>query len=261
MTTLSTSTSTATTTARAERITGLRWWREVLYVLVFYGVYSAVRNTQGSAAVSAEHAFNNATQIIRAEEWLAIFVEEPIQEAFLDARWFIQFWNVFYGTAHFAVTAFALIWCFRRLPERYARWRNTLAWMTGLALIGFALYPLMPPRLLPASYGFVDTLKDIGGLWSFDSGAMAKVSNQYAAMPSLHIGWSTWSACVLWQLFPRRTVRVLAVTYPFLTTFCIVVTGNHYLLDAAGGLVVFGAGWFVSGVVERVVNSSRASAD
>ena len=259
MTTLSAPSSTTSPAVRAERITGLRWWREVVYVLVFYGVYSAVRNTQGSAAVSARHAFNNAKQIIRAEEWLAIYVEEPIQEAFLDARWFVQFWNVFYGTAHFVVTAFALIWCFRRLPERYARWRNTLAWMTGLALIGFALYPLMPPRLLPASYGFVDTLKDIGGLWSFDSGAMAKVSNQYAAMPSLHIGWSTWSACVLWQLFPRPTVRVLAVAYPFLTTFCIVVTGNHYLLDAVGGLVVFGAGWFVSGVIERLT-SPRASA-
>ena len=259
MTTLS-APSTTTTTARAERITGLRWWREVVYVLVFYGVYSAVRNTQGSAAVSAGHAFNNAKQIIRAEEWLAIYVEEPIQEAFLDARWFIQFWNVFYGTAHFAVTAFALIWCFRRLPERYARWRNTLAWMTGLALIGFALYPLMPPRLLPVSYGFVDTLKEIGGLWSFDSGAMAKVSNQYAAMPSLHIGWSTWSACVLWQLFPRTTVRVLAVAYPFLTTFCIVVTGNHFLLDAAGGLVVFGAGWFVSGLVERLQRAPQSAA-
>lgn len=242
------------------RAATLRWWREVLYVLAFYGVYSAVRNTQGSAAVSARHAFNNAKQIIRWEEWLHIYNEEAVQQAFLGARGFIQFWNVYYGTAHFVVTAGALIWLFRRRPERYALWRNTLAWTTGLALIGFALYPLMPPRLLAPSYGFVDTLKEIGGLWSFDSGAMAKVSNQYAAMPSLHCGWALWVSFVLWPVATKAWARLLVVLYPLITVFCIVVTANHYYLDAVGGVVVFAWGYGMAWLtVHRLVPALHAS--
>jgi hypothetical protein len=256
----------AVATQTQQRVTTLRWWREVLYVAAFYGVYTAVRNTQGSAVVSARHAFNNAKHIIRWEEWLHLYHEEAIQQAFLGARRFIQFWNVYYGSAHFVVTAAALIWLFRRMPERYPLWRNTLAWTTALALIGFALYPLMPPRLLPSSYGFVDTLKDIGGLWNFDSGAMAKVSNQYAAMPSLHCGWALWVSCVVWPAARAPWARLLVILYPFITLFCIVVTANHYVLDAAGGVIVFAAGygmaWLtVQYVVPRLQGQARAPGD
>jgi hypothetical protein len=219
-------------------------------------VYTAIRNS-GAATDNAAIAFRHAKQIIRAEEWLHSFHEEAIQQAFLGWRGFIEFWNVFYGTAHFIVTIGALILLFVKMPERYPRWRNTLAAATGLALFGFWLYPLMPPRLLPVSYGFVDTLKDIGGLWSFDSGTMAKISNQYAAMPSLHCGWSIWSACVLWPMARNRPLRVLVVIYPVLTLFCIVVTANHYWLDAAGGVAVLAAGYGVSGLMQRAAPKRR----
>ncbi|HEV7888755.1 MAG TPA: phosphatase PAP2 family protein, partial [Acidimicrobiales bacterium] len=149
----------------------LRWWREALYILAFYAVYTAVRNTQGSAAVSEAHARANAYRVIDIERALHVFQEHRIQHAFLDWRLFIQFWNVFYGTAHFVVTALALVVMFRAMKGRYPLWRNTLACTTALALIGFATFPLMPPRLLH-EYGFVDTLQAFGGLWSFDSGAM-----------------------------------------------------------------------------------------
>lgn len=220
----------------------LRWWRELVYILAFYSVYSAVRNTQGSAAVSAAHAMGNALEIIRWEDMLGIYWEQSIQQAFLGNRLFIGFWNVFYGSFHFVVTAGALILLFRRFPERYRRWRNTLAFTTGLALIGFATYPLMPPRLLPSSYGYVDTLRTYGTLWSFDSGAMQKISNQYAAMPSLHFAWSTWSALVLVPAVRARWAKALAATYPFMTLFAIVVTANHFILDAAGGALVLAVG-------------------
>jgi hypothetical protein len=220
----------------------LRWWKEVLYILAFYGVYSAIRNSQGSATVSAAHAFNNARHVISLERALGIFHEEAVQEAFLGQRWFIQFWNLFYGTFHFVVTVVALVLLFRRFPARYPRWRNTLAATTGLALIGFATYPLMPPRLLPSAYGFVDTLKVYGGLWSFDSGPVAQVSNQYAAMPSLHFAWSMWSALVLFPMLRRNWARMAVALYPAVTLFAIVVTANHYVLDAAGGALVLGVG-------------------
>lgn len=224
--------------------TRLRWWKEAIYVLLFYGVYSVVRNKFGSAGGGgAEHAFNNAKDIIQVERWLGSFHEETIQEWFLGAKWFIQFWNLFYGTFHFVVTTFCIFWLFRRFPERYVKFRTTLAVTTALALIGFATYPLMPPRLLPRAYGFIDTLKDYGGLWSFDSGAMQKVSNQYAAMPSLHFAWSTWSAMVLVPTMRRRWLKVLCAIYPLLTLFAVVVTGNHFWLDAAGGVLILALGY------------------
>ena len=224
---------------------GLRWWREVLLVLVFYGIYSWVRNQFGSAGspvASYNEAYDHALEIIDLQKSVGLFHEETIQEWFLGWRWFIQFWNLFYGTFHFVVTAGCIVWLFRRFPERYIRWRTALVATTALALIGFAFYPLLPPRLLPDRFGFEDTLRTYGGLWSFDSGAMSKISNQYAAMPSLHFAWSTWCACVLVPTVKRTWIRLLAAAYPLLTVFAIVVTANHYWLDAVGGAVILALG-------------------
>ncbi len=233
------------------RLGRLRWWREVLYVLVFYSVYTLIRN-EGVATDAKAEAFAHAKQVIRAQRLLGIYHEETIQDWFLPWRWFISSWNVFYGTAHFVVTVGALVYLFRRMSGRYPLWRNTLAFTTGLALIGFATFPLMPPRLLPPDHGYVDTLRVIGGLWSFDSGAMQKVSNQYAAMPSLHFAWAFWCALALLPALRRVWARALIALYPMLTLFAIVVTGNHYVLDAAGGALAVGGGVLYASLVGRV---------
>ena len=245
--------------AASPRSEGLAWWREVLYIVAFYAVYSFVRN-KGTGAESIETAFDNARQIIRIEEAMGLYHEETIQEWFLGHRWFIQAWNIFYGSFHFIVTAAALVWCFRKRPDRYPLWRNTLAATTALALIGFAFYPLMPPRLLPDSYGYVDTLATYGGLWSFDSGAMKAVSNQYAAMPSLHFGWSAWSTFVLWPATEGRTwARVALVAYPVATLFAIIVTANHFWLDAAGGAAVLAVGYAGASALTRRASASSSA--
>jgi hypothetical protein len=118
----------------------------------------------------------------------------------------------------------------------------------------------MPPRLLPASYGFVDTLAKVGGLWSFDSGTMKAVSNQYAAMPSLHFGWSSWCLFVLWPATEGRTwARVLLVAYPLATLFAIVVTANHFWLDAVGGATVLAVAYGVVIALFRAMSSREKS--
>lgn len=213
----------------------------MLSILVFYGLYTFTRNN-GVATDSARRAFAHARSVIRLERLVGLYHEQAIQEAFLGNEAFIRVWNIFYGTAHFIVTAATLVWLFRRRPALYPRWRNTLAFTTALALIGFTFFPLMPPRLLPPSYGYVDTLADVGGLWSFESGAVAKMSNQYAAMPSLHFGWAAWSAAVLVRTVRRRWARALALAYPLMTLFAIVVTANHFWLDAVGGALALGVG-------------------
>ncbi|QGG96110.1 phosphatase PAP2 family protein [Actinomarinicola tropica] len=245
---------------RVEHASRLRCWREVVYIAVFYAIYTYIRNQFGSASVDSSVAHDNALTVIRIEEALGLFHEETIQELFLDWRPFIQFWNVFYGTFHFAVTIGVLVWLFFRWRDQYPAWRNTLAFTTGLALLGFTLFPLMPPRLLSADdefgaghnnpyfiddYGFVDTLAEYGGLWSFNEGAMAKVSNQYAAMPSLHFAWATWCALAIAGRTRQWWAKVLAGAYPPATLFAIVVTGNHFWLDAVGGAIVLAVGWML----------------
>ena len=227
----------------------LKWWLEAGMTLGFYFVYSAIRNQFGSALGDSvrRRSYENALDIIDIEKAMGLYHEEWTQQQFLDWEWFIVFWNVFYGSFHFIVTIFVMVFLFLRFPTRYIFMRSTLAVTTASALIGFALYPLMPPRLLSncaSQYGacvpghnYVDTLVDPGGLWSFESGTMEAISNQYAAMPSLHVAWAVWCTIGLYPVLKRRTTRVVIASYPLLTLFSIVVTANHYWIDAIGGLV------------------------
>lgn len=235
----------------------LRWWREVLYILAFYSVYTLIRN-HGVATGSGAQAFRHARQVLGAQRFLGIAHEESIQDLFIGWKPFISFWDVFYGTAHFAVTVGALVYLFRRMPERYPLWRNTLALTTALALLGFAIYPLMPPRLLPEGYGFVDTLRVVGGLWSFESGAVAKVSNPYAAMPSLHMAWAGWCVFVLLPAIRRPWAKRAMMAYPLLTLFAVVVTANHYFLDAVGGAAVLASGFLLARTLTRWTHAGPA---
>ena len=197
-----------------------------------------VRDLDGQTTASIARARANALRIVDAERRLHVFVEQPVQAWFLHDRVLVSVLDDYYGTVHFVAVVVVLLVLFRRHPSRYRHRRNVLALTTLLALAGFLAFPVLPPRLLPASYHFVDTLRSVGGLWDFKSGPVNRVSNQYAAMPSLHTAWALWCAVALLDVVtsPRRRLGLFA--YPVLTVFCVVVTGNHYLADAAGGAVV-----------------------
>ena len=243
----------------------LRWWREVLTIAIFYELYSLARNTQGSGSTSPSHAFRNARVVINLERSLGLYHEESIQRLFLAARPVMKLFNVYYGTAHFLVTGGILMWLFMRHPDRYVRWRWTLASTTLLGLVGFLAFPLMPPRLITTVFqvgSYEDTLRTIGGLWNFEEGAIAKLSNQYAAMPSLHFGWSLWCCLAVWPRLRTRLARVLVVAHPVITLTAIVATANHYWLDAVGGAIALLVGWMLGGVlgaraVDRVATWPR----
>ncbi|MDZ7675635.1 MAG: phosphatase PAP2 family protein [Acidimicrobiales bacterium] len=284
--------------AAPARTTRLRWWVELLIIGAMYVVYSSVRNlfgSQGTENVDVSVAFEHAREIIDLQRAMGLYFEATVQQWYLDlpAMGLIRFWNVFYGLAHFVVTAGALIWLFRADKGHYSRWRNTLLLTTVLALVGFASYSLMPPRLLddPGTYGacqiyapeaadaaeqgeknvdgcdrygYVDTLVVHGGWISFDDERAASVTNQYAAMPSMHIGWSVWSMFVLLRLVKRRSMRILVYAYPWLTLFTIIVTANHYWIDAIGGLATLAAGaalamWFARWRDRRAVQDVQAT--
>jgi len=234
----------------------LYWWGELLAVAIFYFVYSFVRNLNHG---NPREAYEHALEIIRWQKSLGINHEQAIQAWALGSRAFIIGSNYFYGSLHFIVTGGVMIYLFRKWTDDYPRWRNTLAIATGVALIGFAFYPLMPPRLLepemyafiPRSFGFVDTLANDPAFWSFNSGAMSKISNQFAAMPSVHCAWALWCACALVPRVKHSWAKALAVVYPITTVTVIVVTANHYLLDAVAGFFVFGVGYVLARIFTR----------
>lgn len=226
----------------------LYWWVELLAIFAFYEIYSFVRNANEGGAAEAGH---NAVRLIGWQRSIGIFHEETWQDWAQHFKPLIISANYFYGSLHFVATIAAGILLYRKFSNDYPRFRNMLAITTSLALIGFIWFPLMPPRLLPDHYGFVDTLAQYPTFWSFNSGAVSKISNQYAAMPSVHVAWATWTTLAFYPRVRHRWARVLAVLYPVVTVFVIVISGNHYLLDAVGGLVVLASGWVLSGFLTR----------
>jgi hypothetical protein len=247
-----------------------RWWLEITYIVVFYILYSAVRNQFGSGgnfSVGAGRAIENAETIIDIEEALGLFFEEAVQRAVVSWEWYLRFWNIFYGSLHFVVTIFAMVHLYLRFPNRYRTYRNIILSTTALALIGFVTFPLMPPRLLNAGgeygasldqYEFIDSLSVAGGLWSFDTSTMEALSNQWAAMPSLHIGWAMWCTVALFSVLQSRWTRAAVVAYPLLTLYAIVVTANHYWIDAVGGAVILWAGWHIGMWLSALVSAQPA---
>lgn len=231
---------------RARPVPRSNWWREVLLIAAFYGLYTLVRNIRGARPVSVAQAFTNAQRVVHAERRLGIFHESTVQHWYLHNAGFIQFWNDFYGIAHFVGVIVVLVILFFYFPLRYRRWRNTLAIATFIALIGFSVFPLAPPRLLPPRFGFIDTLQVYGGLWSFHSGPINSVSNQYAAMPSLHTAWALWAALATVGILRPWWAKVLVFLFPLATVFALVVTANHYFLDEIAGVVVLGFAYAVA---------------
>jgi hypothetical protein len=227
--------------------------------IALYLLYDELRShVSGSATIALRHGYD----VVRWERAVGLYQEHRIQRAFIHWSPFLSFWNFYYGTIHFVMPVVALVTLWRRAPERYLRWRNVLLVMLTVGLLGFWLYPLMPPRLMPHRFGFVDTAAEfynfgpqqrvvmIHGVPT--AASLAAFGNLFAAMPSLHVGWSTWSALALAPVVRRRWVRVLVLLYPIVTVFGIVVTANHWIFDAVGGWVVLGLAWLIVVGIERL---------
>ena len=167
-------------------------------------------------------------RIIDLEKAIGLFHEATIQGWFLGEPWFLRIFNIFYGSFHFVVPAAVLVWLAARHPRDYPTWRNTLLIATGLALIGFSLFPLMPPRLLcDCAYGagpaaatdgiphFVDTLARYGGLWSFatrhDADRSRTSTRPCRASTSGGRCGAPWCSC---PGCDTASTKVLAVAYP-----------------------------------------------
>ncbi|MCQ8770084.1 phosphatase PAP2 family protein [Streptomyces sp. AA8] len=207
---------------------------ELMLLRLGYWVYSYIR---GQAPGERSLAEAHGRQILGIEEFLHIDVEHGFNHFVAGVGWLTDAMNYYYGTFHFLVPVSLLVYLYVRRPGTYRWARTALSLATLIALAGFWAYPLAPPRLMPG-LGFVDTANGPQDLDHPDFGALTELSNQYAAMPSLHIGWSLWCGVVIAAVAPKPWMKCLGMLYPLLTLSVIVGTANHYVLDAVGGALV-----------------------
>ncbi|WP_329530958.1 phosphatase PAP2 family protein [Streptomyces sp. NBC_01450] len=214
---------------------------ELTCTALLYWAYTLTRNAVPAHRTAALH---RAHTILHAERLLHVDVELTVNHAADRVGWLIVGMNYYYATLHFIVTIGVLVWLYVRHPDRYRAVRTALYTATLLALAGFDFYATAPPRFL-AGQGFIDTVVVHHTWGSWASGDVASLSNQYAAMPSVHIIWSTWSGLALAFLAHRTWVRVLGFCYPLATFTVILATANHFVADAAAGVAALAIGFLV----------------
>ncbi|WP_327407300.1 phosphatase PAP2 family protein [Streptomyces sp. NBC_01288] len=217
---------------------------ELLLIRVTYAAYQQVRlaatgGTNSGGRATAEH---HGHEILSIERFLHIDIEHAVNHWVVKVDFLKDFFNFYYESFHFVVPLTVMAVLYWRRPVDYRWARSALGFATLLALVGFWLYPLAPPRLLPG-LGIIDTVHGVQDFSKPDYGTLTALTNQYAAMPSLHFGWSLWCGVVIFALAPKWWMKALGLLHPFFTVSAIVATGNHWILDAAGGAAVVAAGF------------------
>ncbi|WP_055526897.1 bifunctional glycosyltransferase 87/phosphatase PAP2 family protein [Streptomyces graminilatus] len=220
---------------------------ELLLIRVTYAAYQQVRlaATGGTISGGRPTAEAHGRQIQSAERFLHLDIEHWANHTVVKIGWLRDFFDFYYTSFHFVVPLTVLGVLYWRRPVDYRWARASLGFTTLLALVGFWLYPLAPPRLMPG-LGVIDTVHGVQDFSKPNYGTLTALTNQYAAMPSLHFGWSLWCGLVIAIVAPRWWMKALGLLHPFLTVSAIVGTGNHWVLDAVGGAAVVLAGFGLS---------------
>jgi hypothetical protein len=219
--------------ARARRVAGAVAYAvsQLLLIAVLYGTYSFSRHLASGREPAALAA---AKDVWRFERFLHLPSEVAVQRLALHSHLLIRAADWFYILVHFPSVIMLLLWVFIRHRRHWTRIRNVLIMTTGLALIIHLLYPLAPPRFLPSVLHV--PLVDTGAVYGpspYGEGS-GGIANEYAAMPSLHVGWSLLEAWAVITILHHRA-RWLMVLHPILTITVVVVTANHYWLDGIVG--------------------------
>ena len=222
-----------------------RGWGDLLLQFgLFFAVYQGYQVVRGMSEAKEGLALANAERIIDAERSLGLFFEQGLQSAVLNLSWLVDGANWMYMNSHFIVTTSFLAWLYLFRNEHFYFVRNMFMVAMLLALTGYLLYPTAPPRLVPGE-GFVDTIATFTAI-NTDSDSVGLLVNKYAAVPSMHIGFATMIAVPAVMLVRNRIAKSAWTVYPLLVLFVVVVTGNHFWLDAAIGVAVAAASALVA---------------
>lgn len=199
-------------------------------------LFMAYEVTRGIAAGKEAVAFGHARQVMHVEQKLGLFHEIGLQTWFLTEPSLVHFLNFIYAYTHLAAIVAFAIWVYLFHSDRYPMIRNTFLLILGTGLTIYILFPLAPPRFFPYT-GFVDTLKLYSGV-NYDQQSVSMLYNPFAAMPSLHVGFSLFSGIGLIQVGRRLIYWIIGITYPILMALSVVGTANHYILDVIVGAFI-----------------------
>jgi hypothetical protein len=217
------------------------WVDALRQVSLFAAAYIAYRLVRGLVEGDANAAFAHARDLISIENRLHVFVEPSIQAWASGSHALMVTASWLYVNAQTSITLSALLYLYLRQNRSFYFVRNMFMIAMGIALVGYTVFPTAPPRFMP-EWGFIDSVSDLTGVHvSHASGTMTALFNPYAAVPSMHVAFALMIGWPLAKLAQHSVVRVLWVLYPFLMTFVIVVTGNHFILDALLGALTAGA--------------------
>ncbi len=227
--------------ARVWRLSG-RWlpngWLDALRQLaLFAGAYYAYRLVRGFVDGQAGLAFENARNLVHFERTLGLFFEPGLQAWARGQDWILTGANWMYVNSHFIVTTTFLIWLYIARNQAYYFVRNMFMVAMSLALAGYLIYPTAPPRFLP-EWGFTDSVASLVGESAENSANV--LYNPFAAVPSMHVAFALMIAVPAVALVRNRVIKGLWAMYPLLVTFVVVVTANHFWVDAALGALVAG---------------------
>jgi len=228
-------------------------WRHVAELLFVIPAYTAYQFVRGLVGGQAGAAFDNASRLISIERRLGIFHEASLQRLILPVGWMTDLWNYLYIWGHLPLIIAVAIWLYVRHRENYALFRNAFLISGLIALIGFSTMPLAPPRYMP-EFGFSDTIVHAQSYYVLQS---PKIVNQYAAMPSLHYGWDLLLAAAIFVHVRSRLARAFVAVLPVVMLGGIVLTANHYFLDAAAGALVAALGFGAAFLLRRSVARDR----
>ncbi|PKQ18830.1 MAG: inositol phosphorylceramide synthase [Actinobacteria bacterium HGW-Actinobacteria-8] len=229
------------------------WMTEIGLVLGLYWLYSVMRSASPDRVYLAT---SNANLIESVQRSLGLDIELWLNGLFVRNPWLADAASLWYQITHMVVTAGVLLWLWWRRRSSYATMRSSLALLMVSGLATYWVFPLSPPRF--ALHGAVDTMAANPVLFAGQE-SVTGLANLYAAMPSLHVGWAVWCALAV-VMTTRNRWWYLAWLYPLTTTFVVVGTANHYLLDAgAGTIYAVGAYAVMRSAYSRAAPSSVAA--
>jgi membrane-associated phospholipid phosphatase len=214
-----------------------RGWGDVLrQVALFVGAYLLYQLVRGLVdGNDVAKATWNAYKVINLERTLHVFVEPSIQAWAINNRWLMDIADSTYLNAHYVVTLGALVWIYLKRNDSFYFVRNMFMVAMAFALIGYALYPTAPPRLMPA-WGFTDSIQQFTGV-TVEHGPSSALLNLYAAIPSMHVCFALMIGWPMVRLVKNPFAVVAWALYPLFITFVVIATGNHYLTDVVLGAI------------------------
>ena len=215
---------------------GLREAAEVLLVTIAFFIYFGVRGLVIERVAEAER---HAEKLVSLERWLGIFWEPRAQDLIVHHEFLRAAANSVYLYGHGPVILVLALVLYTRHRGVYLWTRNAMLLSGAIGLVIYFVYPVAPPRLL-ADGNFVDTVLDE---YHVSRVLMPHfLTNEYAAVPSLHFGWNLLMGVAVWKAFDNVWARIFAILMPAAMLLAIVTTANHYILDAVAGTFVVIAG-------------------